>query len=53
MNIDFKQRELKSETLEVSNFLFCYLLAIRNKHNSIWTQFLELVKRVEEHENEM
>lgn len=51
MFIEFKQKELKKNQIEVSQLTFCYLLAIRNDNPIVFEQLKRLIKQVEEKES--
>ena len=47
MDITFKQRELKKDSLEFNEISYCYLLAIKETNPTIWATLKHIINKVD------
>ena len=47
MKITFLERELKKDTLEISNFNVAYLMAIKGNNPNVWDEFVRIVNHID------
>jgi len=52
MNINFLEREIKKQKLEIAQITYCYLIAIGNQNPILWKQFKNIINSVDEKINE-
>ena len=48
MRLEILERELKKGYLELRDFDYCYLLAIKNTHPKIFKQFKEFIEKIDD-----
>lgn len=53
MFIEFKQRELKKDSLEFNDITFLYLLSIKEQNPLLWETFFKLISKINNYPKEV